>query len=655
MTRDRSYGDASQAPPSARNRRAGPPVARSFVREEQAITFLICLAAPVYLALRDGGLGDVVREEVAIALFWAAALALSFRVIPRAKVAPRGRLIILTATLVIGWCALSLLWTESAERSFTEVTRDIFLVGVPVLCLLAINRETWTAAAAGLSVAAAGICALAVLTRLVPELVFEARLDSLAGDYRLSYPLDYWNAVACWGAMTTALGLGWSIHLKDVFNRGLALALVPLAATAVYLTYSRGGMLAMAVGAVAVIYLSRGRLVAAVHVVAAAALSAGVVAVIQAYPEIADGTGGDGAPFVALALIAACAGSGAVAGLTRSAKLERYQAPRYIVRLALGAAVVGVTIAGVAVANRIDGESFDSSEQLVAEDPATRLTSLAGSRDELWASALGAFAEHPATGVGSGVFDLWWMREDPDREAVRDAHSLALETLAERGLPGLLFLALFVGALMLGASTGRRASRRSVEAGAATALTAAFLVFVAQSTVDWMWESTAVSVLALASAGVATAGLAATRRRTSGSLTLRIALVVTAIGAGVIQIPPLVSDQRLLASQSALSDGDFAAARKAADDAVTAQPFAASPRAFRANIALGQDHIDNARDNAAAAVEREPTNPSHLFLLARIEVLSGEEESALDALARIAALSPAYEEVAEELETQLFE
>jgi len=617
---------------------------------------MICLAAPLYLALRDGGLGDVVREEAAIALFWATALALSFRALPRARLAPRGRLIVLTGSLVVLWCALSLLWTESAERSFSELTRDVSLVGVPILCLLALNRDTWTAAAAGLSAAAVGVCALSVLTRLAPELIYEARLDSLAGEYRLSYPLDYWNAIACWGAITAVGAVGWSVHLKDHFIRGLALAVVPLAGTVVYLTYSRGGILASAIGALAVIYMSRSRLVALVHVGVATALTAAAVVVIRGHPAIADGTGGEGAPFVALALIAACVAAAVVARWTRSGRLERMQVPRHLARIALGAAAITIVIAFVVIANRVDGQSFDSGGgQLVAEDPATRLTSLAGSRDELWGSALGAFESDPLTGLGPGTFDLWWLREDPDREAVRDAHSLALETLGERGLFGLLLLAMFLVALLLGASAARRASRRSVEAGAVTALTCAFVVFAVQSMIDWMWESTAVSVLGLASAGIVCAGLGVSRKRALPSVWVRIALVLTAVGVGLIQIPPLVSDQRLLASQSAASIGDDETAQRTADDAVTAQPFAASPYAWRANLALRSGDLDAARADVVNAVEREPTNPSHLFLLARIEVERGDDEAARDAFDMIAALSPAFADVARELELEIGE
>ena len=638
-----------------RSRRRSPRIASSSLREERALAFVLALLLPLYLALDDGALGDVTRQQAAVVFLWATALAFAFRVFPRAHVTRQIRLVAGTAATVLGWVVLSLLWTESVERTYAELTRDIGLVAVPVICLLALNRTTWTAAAAGISVAALVIPALAVLTRLAPDLLQEARLDAIQGGSRLSYPIDYWNAVAGWSAMAAAIGLGWSAHLKRNSLRALTLAAVPIAGLAVYLTYSRGGILALCVGVVTVVFLSRNRVTAVVHAGAALLAIGLMVLVVRGFPDLATATGNGGAVVVAGALVVVCAGAAGVALLTKRAKLDRARLPRRLLRaLALGGAVGSVSIA-LALGGRVDGGSVEGANPLAGNDPASRLTSSSGTRDELWGSALAAFGGRPLTGRGPGTFDYWWQRRGADREAVRDAHSLYLESLAERGLPGLLFILAFIGALLIAALAARRVARRSSEIGGAAALTAAFLAFVVHAAVDWMWEATAVAVLALGAGSIVAAGLAPRRARVPRSLTVRVALVVAAIAAGTLQVPALVSEQRLRSSQRALAAGEVDEAQRLADDAVDAQPWAATPYAWRGDLELRGGSLESARRDAKAAISREATNPAHRFLLARVEIERDDSEAALRALRALGRLSPGFRDTAEAAERALLE
>src|SRR5262249_53999147 len=150
-------------------------------------------------------------------------------------------------------------------------------------------------------------------------------------------------------------------------------------------------------------------------------------------------------------------------------------------------------------------------------------------RYPLWKSAIAAFDAHPLGGTGAGTVEFWWNQHGTDREFVRDAHNLWLENVAELGGPGLLLIVAVVAGAFAVVVTVRRRARRSASAGAAAALGAAFVVYLLHVSVDWMWESTAVTVLALA--GVATLAARLSERAISLRTRARIPLVLVAVGA----------------------------------------------------------------------------------------------------------------------------
>ena len=79
------------------------------------------------------------------------------------------------------------------------------------MAYLAIDRHTWHGAAAGFAAAALVIPFFALGARLFPHLFVDDVARAFHFD-RLSYPLNYWNAVSCWGAMAIAIGLCVSAH-----------------------------------------------------------------------------------------------------------------------------------------------------------------------------------------------------------------------------------------------------------------------------------------------------------------------------------------------------------------------------------------------------------------------------------------------------------
>ena len=67
---------------------------------------------------------------------------------------------------------------------------------------------------------------------------------------------------------------------------------------------------------------------------------------------------------------------------------------------------------------RSDGER--SRRAILAT--ATRLASLQSHRYAYWKVALGAFADHPLNGLGSGGFEVRWLERRKIPESVADAH-----------------------------------------------------------------------------------------------------------------------------------------------------------------------------------------------------------------------------------------
>src|SRR4051794_19815456 len=237
----------------------------------RGLAFAGAAALPTWLALHGGGFDVVIRDQTSLFVWWVIAAGFAIGVLPRSRfdrsmILPAAAL----AALVI-WTLLSLTWTESSERTWTELSRLIGYAGFVVLAWSALNRYTFRAAASGLTVAAVTVCVLAVASRVMPSSFPVDRVQIAFNTDRLTYPFEYWNAVAAWGAATIAICLCWSAHARNPLVRAASLASVPVAGTAVYLTYSRGGVLSTGVGVLAALALSRNRWTAAVHAVAAGA------------------------------------------------------------------------------------------------------------------------------------------------------------------------------------------------------------------------------------------------------------------------------------------------------------------------------------------------------------------------------------------------
>jgi O-antigen ligase len=595
------------------------------------------------LAFNGGGYDVVVRHQVGLAIWAAIALGLGVGILPRATLTPAAWVALGGFAALAALALLSHVWTESDERTTEELARILEYTGVVTLAFLALNRYTWRGAAMGFAAAALVLPFFALTARLFPSLITDHLANGSGGD-RLSYPFDYWNGVACWGAMAVAIGLTLSANASRFEIRAVALACVPVAALSVYLTYSRFGAVAIAIAVVAAVAFSRNRWTAVANAIVAGAGATVAVLVAHGHSEIAHATGGPGGGAVALTLIAVGIACAVVAAITQRAGLDRARMDVGSARLALGAGVVATLLLAVALHGPIGNAwgEFKNDKPPPATGGTARFTSLGSARYDVWTAAVDAFEAHPLDGVGPGAFEYYWSRHGKE-EFVRDAHTLYLEQAAELGLPGLIALLIALGGLLAAALQARAGWRRRRELSAGSALIAAFVVFLAYAGIDWIWELGAIGTLAIGGIAVAAAG--GFERYGAAPLRplLRVGLVVLALAAAISQIPGLVSTERIRASEAKLAAGDLDRARTLADDAIDAEPWAGSPYAARALALESAGDLAGARSDAQDAIDRDPYNWRQYLLLARIDARRGDRrgvEAQLSEARRLAPRSP---------------
>jgi hypothetical protein len=592
-----------------------------------ASTFVLLLA----YALRGGAYDIVAFEEYGLLIWWLLAVGFAVGLLPRVR--PGRPVLILCGAILAyaAWTAVSLTWTQSSELTMEEIARSLDYLGLVLLLSLAVGRDTWRAAAAGLAFAALAVCVFAVASRLDPA-AFPA--DVVASTFkldRLSYPFGYWNAVGAWGAMSATIALAWSAHDRSRARRAVALAMVPAALLATYLSYSRAAVLGTALGLAIVLLTSRNRLTVLAHAAVAAAGGAAAILVASAAPQIARGTGDRGAVTVGAVLVGAMALGFATAWITQPRGVDHWRVPRRAARGAFAASLAAALVAAAIVGPGLISSAWHSFTRttVVAStaDPAGRLLTFGGLRYPVWKSALSAFRAHPLDGTGAGTFEFWWNVHANNAQFIRNAHSLWLGNMAELGLPGLLLIVTMAVAAIVVAASVRHRVRRSTSVGVSTAFLAAFIVFLFHASVDWMWESTAITVLALA--GVAVVGARLARGRPRLSWSVRTIFVVLAVGAGAVQLPGLLSTIEIRRSQAAegVQNGNLALAW--ANAAVDAEPWSASAYAQRGLVLEAAGRYGAAAADLRKAISHEPTNYVHWLDLAALDTERGRFDAAL--------------------------
>lgn len=612
------------------------------------------------LALAGGGffLGERHFSGLAVWLILVVLLALG-----AAGRATLGRPFYWAAGLIAGlalFSAFSSFWSGSVELSVTEADRVLVYLGIFLASfLIAQTDQRRQRFAEGVGISLFAVAVLALASRLLPH-----ALDlgpGLGSNERLGYPLGYWNANGLAFGIGCAFALWMSRRSPNAALRGLAVGALPVLLLALYFTYSRGGVLALAVACGCLLALSYDRLwlLATLAIGALAAVPA--VLAVQARRPIADNldipAAVDQGLTVLLILLAGVAIALALFALLR--RIEQRQHPltgRALaasrdsgvlkwVTLALALLAIG---GGIAIGGRA-WDQFSSSDLQFPDQPEQHFGELSGGgRHEFWRVAVDAFGEEPAIGHGAGTYQFAWnqLREVP--MPVLDAHSLYLEAFAELGMiGGLIVLGLVLGVLWTGFAAWRAASgtRRELHA----VLFAACLAFAVGAGIDWFWEIAAAGAIFFLAGGALIAARCGqlAQRRVEGNgrgeqrrFGLAVAGLAVAWVSALALIGPLLVDREIDASNDAVAAGNIAAAVEHADNARSIEPWAATPYLQLGLLAESQGDFAGAAERLTQAIDREEGNWQLYYLRARIEQRGGDQAAAQADLREAQRLNP---------------
>jgi hypothetical protein len=330
-----------------------------------------------------------------------------------------------------------------------------------------------------------------VLGRTLPGLI-DLKPSFYAGG-RLDQPLTYWNAMGALSAIGIALCARIAgDRLRPQPLRSLAAAAAVPMALALYLTYSRGALAAVACGLLVLVLLAPtwGQLRSIVFVVGGGFLVSVVASQLDGVASLHGSMGHREAQGV-LMLSVLVAAMIAVAAIQAYAIRRTSDEPLRLGGWVRPAGfVVAICIALLPYALAVVSERGEDNPSFGAS--AQRLASTGSNRYAYWRVAFHTWADHPLQGAGAAAFRVEWLRERPFRESVRDAHSLYFETLAELGLVGFVLLCALLAGVLL-------AARKVLGADAALAAgpAAGLVVWAVHAGVDWDWEMPALTLVAL--------------------------------------------------------------------------------------------------------------------------------------------------------------
>lgn len=612
------------------------------------------------LALAGGGGFDLSARHIAGLAVWLVVVALL--ALGAAARATLGRPFYWASGLILGLAllsAISSLWSGSVELSVTEADRVLVYLGIFLAAfLIAQTDQRRQRFGEGIAIALALVALAALCSRLIPDLGLGAGGGT---GPRLRYPLGYWNADGVAFGIGIALTLWLSRRSLTPALRWFAVAALPTLLLALYLTYSRGGLVALIVACGIFLALSHDRLwlLATLAIGAIGWLPALLVA--QSERGIADNlsnsaVAGEGATVILLLAAGTVLALALFAGLQRLERrgggltgraLELSRNPTVLKRLALAGAVVAIGIA-VAVGGRA-WDQFTAGDVQFPNQPEQHFKSFSGAnRDEFWRVAVDAFEEEPLLGHGSGTYQFSWDELRSIPLPVRDAHSLYLEAFAELGLlGGLLVLALVGTVLWTGFAAWRDAAgaRRELYA----ALFAAVVAFAIGAGIDWFWEIATLGALFFLAAGVLVAGRCAQLQERHAAANghagqrrygLAVAGLALAWVAALALLGPLLVDREIDASKAAAADGNIPSAVNHANTARTIEPWAASPYVQLGLLAEFQGDYETAIGRLGEAIAREDRNWVLYYLRAKAEHKAGGDAAARADLERARELNP---------------
>ena len=669
---------AVTTPPSPRvaTEVGGPPARLRAPRSGTALVYAL-VASCAYAVFAHGAIGlpEEPRLQIALALI--------------AIVASVGWLLSGTLTLLapttawvgVGllalfavWCGVTLLWSVTPDRTWAHVNRAFAYTLVVVLAIAAGSsapRAIHRVAIAWLGVAVT--CALyAIGGKVIPGVhLLGIDFNHTRVLSRLRAPLEYWNALGLVCVLATGIALRLTTDVTLTTRQRLAaLAAMFVLLLCLGMTYSRGGMIALAGVLVVMTSLggarSRSLAVLGVAVVATVpvltlaftrpALTGSLVALGH---RISDGR------LLGLVLAACLLALLAVGWVMLRMERRMTWSPgrtRLVTRglwsiagvlaLVLALTVMAAPGGPRGVAERA-WNSFTATKEDKVSDPTRLVSSNSGNRWVWWEEAAGAWTERPLQGWGAGSFTVTHKLYRQAEIPVAQPHSMPLQFLAETGLVGALLALGGLGFLLFSALDRVRAMAHGRERDMAVALFAGAVGWLAHGFLDWDWDIPGVTVPALLFLGVLVAIPPSERRgqlptvapeRPVVSRGLALAVACLLLGLAIVSawLPALAdskTDSALLVSLDA-DDAERQRATARAELAARLDPTSVRPLLAAASLAEGRGRLVDARNYLLDAVDRQPYNAGAWERLLRLALLTADRPGAKAAAARLLEIDP---------------
>ena len=649
------------APPSSTGPRRDAPAGRAATWVPDATVWGTLLVAGVLCLLTfyaKGGrrLETMTATEMGLTIGGGVLFAVSVAVLP----AQRRRYGSWTLGLMIaltGLTALSVAWSVAPEASWRDASRMLaysaFLAGS--VAAVRLFAERWVAVLSGITLAAVVVCAYGLATK-----VFPGGLPANA-PARLQEPYGYWNAIGLTAAMGV-IGCMWlgARRRGHALVSAMAYPACGLLLTTLLLAYSRGALVALAIGVVLWLAIVPLRLRGAAVLLAGMA-GAGVVAGWDFSQHALSGedvalaqraaSGHElGALVLVMVLVLAAVGMALTFFTSRQAPSPRTRRRAGIALWALVGLAVVVLIGGLAHSQRGLTGSISHAVSAVTNPNAKpppntpgRLTAVASVRARYWKEALQVFGAHPALGAGAEGYATARLRYRTETLVVTHAHGFVVQTLADLGIVGLLVaLALLVSwvidVLRPTRPLNRPPRRYSPERIAMLSMLCIVVVFGAHSLIDWTWYIPGDACVALLCAGwlagrgplrraAEPAGEAAPSRwplpggrELDPRLALAGVVVLAALLAAWTQWQPQRSEEARAQALALAEAGHRQAAIEAAHTAVSRDPLSPEARFALAAVQAAAGLDVSARSTLQDAVKLQPSNPQTWLELARYDV-----------------------------------
>jgi O-antigen ligase len=644
--------------------RTEAPWVRVLVRVDRAVVGIWVLvgALVLYLSIDGGGYAEEVHSQVGVVVWWSVLVGAAFGLLPAARLTKVAWWALGLFGGFVIWTALATTWSISTERSLESLSLVAGYLGILVLAIaIHSDRERAIRHTIGaLATAIVFVCALALASRLHPEWFPAAQTTGtyLPGAHgRLSWPLNYWNALGALVAFGLPLLLVLATSARTIAAQAASAAAIPLLGLCGYLTFSRGAAIASAVALIVFIALAPNRLPKILTALVGAAGGAILVAGAYQRDAIEHGLASAAAHhqgatlFIALLLV--CAGvavvQAGVAFAVRHATPARiFVVPRRRAQVVLAAGVLVAVIAaiaagGVGEVSHLWREFKNPHSTSLASRSLSRFGSASGNgRYDYWKAAIDASSGHPLTGSGPGTFQLLWLPRAPTESYVVNAHSLYVETYAEEGLIGLVLLVGFF-VLVLGSAIRLVIRSRYEQRTRAAGLTAALAAFMFSAAFDWIWQVPALpaAFLLLAAAVLAPRAIRGPTQSAGASpLPLRFGVIAVAAACLIGIAIPLATANALNASQAASGAGDNALALKDAERAASIEPGSATPQLQIALVLEAEGRTEVGLDAALKATKDEPQNWETWLILSRLEAETGRARASAVDYGRARSLNP---------------